>query len=183
MTLVSRPADENPTALCAAREGGRIDPRLVKGWGVDSDPTNDPTYPMKDRSNGEHAGYRWERPIQQPVNVEVLHSNERPNVSAVFGDATPPTALSGMIRRWAFRYSESSYGHWLPLMFADRINMIEGDLYDLATGQVPNIPAELGWNAEWQHNRKNLIARITVGAVIVAAAVGTLAALRKPRLA
>ncbi len=49
----------------------------------------------------------------QPVNVEVLHSNERPHLTAVFGTSSPPSGLSGSIRRFAFRYSESSYGHWL----------------------------------------------------------------------
>ena len=50
----------------------------IKGWGVDADPKNDPTYPMKRRTDGEHAGYSWERPARQTVDVEVLHSNERP---------------------------------------------------------------------------------------------------------
>lgn len=27
-----------------------IDPVDVNGWGVDADPQNDPTYPMRDRS-------------------------------------------------------------------------------------------------------------------------------------
>ena len=103
---------------------------------MDADPKNDPTYPMKKRNNGEHAGYSWERPPQQPNNVEVLHSNERPNVSATFGTSTPPSGLSGMIRRVAFRYSESSYGHWLPLMLADRVGVVEGVLEDLRRGRV-----------------------------------------------
>src|SRR5688572_23491240 len=92
----------------------------VKGWGVDADPENDPAYPMKRRTNLEHAGLSWNRPRIQPADVEVLHSNERPNLPATFGDSAPPTGLSGMLRRFAFRYSESSYGHWLPLMLADR---------------------------------------------------------------
>jgi hypothetical protein len=50
------------------------DPSQIKGWGVDADPKNDPTYPMKLRNDGEQAGYSWERPLQQPT-VEVLHSN------------------------------------------------------------------------------------------------------------
>src|SRR5215207_9794292 len=98
-----------------------IDPRQVKGWGVDADPENDPTYPIKARNNEEQAGYTWERPTRQPVDVEVLHSNERPSVSAAFGTSTPPSGLSGVIRRFAFQYSESSYGHGLPLMLADRV--------------------------------------------------------------
>jgi hypothetical protein len=93
-----------------------VDPSQVKGWGVDADRGNDPTYPMKRRNDGEHEGYSWERPTQQQSDVEVLHSIERPNVSAAFGTSTPRACLSGVIRRFAFRYSESSYGHWLPLM-------------------------------------------------------------------
>ena len=145
---------------------------------MDADPKNDPTYPMKHRNDGEHAGYSWERPPQQPINVEILHSNERPNVSAVFGTSTPPSGLSGMIRRFAFNYSESSYGHWLPLMLADRVNEVEGVVDDLASGHVPNVFAERGWNAEWKHNRINLVGRVVVGAVLVSAAVGLIAATR-----
>ncbi len=147
------------------------DPSQIKGWGVDADPNNDPTYPMKHRNNGEHAGYSWERPLQQPITVEVLHSNERPDVTSVFGTSTPPLALSGVLRRIAFRYSESSYGHWLPLMLADRVSVIEGVLSDLKHGHVPNVFAERGWKAEWKHNRISLVRRILVRVVLISAAV------------
>ena len=155
-------------------ENSLIDQSQVKGWGVDADPENDPTYPIKNRNNGEHAGYSWERPPQQPVNVEILHSNERPNVSATFGTSTPPAGLSGWIRRAAFNYSESSYGHWLPLMLADRVGVVEGYLEDLTRGHIPNVFAERGWGAEWKHNRTSLVTRIAVGAVIASAAVAYL---------
>jgi hypothetical protein len=148
-----------------------IDAAQIKGWGVDANPDNDPTYPMKKRNNGEHAGYSWERPPQQQSDVEILHSNERPNVSAVFGTSTPPSGLSGMIRRFAFNYSENSYGHWLPLMLADRVGVAEGVWDDLASGHVPNIFAERGWKAEWKHNREKLVTRVVVGTVIAAVAV------------
>ncbi len=147
------------------------DPTQINGWGVDADPKNDPTYPMKYRNNGEHAGYSWERPPQQPITIEVLHSNERPNVTSVFGTSTPPSELSGVIRRIAFRYSESSYGHWLPLMLADRVSVVEGVLGDLKHGHVPNVFAERGWKAEWKHNRTSLVGRILSRVVLVSAAV------------
>jgi hypothetical protein len=159
-------------------EERRIDPSQVKGWGADADRGNDPTYPMKKRNDGEHEGYTWERPAQQPVDVEVLHSNERPNVSAAFGTSTPPAGLSGMIRRFAFKYSESSYGHWLPLMLADRVGVVEGYLEDLSRGHVPNVFAERGWKAEWKHNRKSLVTRVAVGAVLASAAVAFLSSRR-----
>ncbi len=151
-------------------EATHKDPSQIKGWGVDADPKNDPTFPMKNRNNGEHAGYSWERPPQQPLTVEILHSIERPNVTAVFGTSTPPAGLSGMIRRFAFKYSESNYGHWLPLMLADRVNVVEGVLDDLKHGHVPNIFAELGWKAEWKHNRKNLVRRVLLRAALASAA-------------
>lgn len=147
------------------------DTSQIKGWGVDANPKNDPTYPMKNRNNGEHAGYSWERPPQQPITIEVLHSNERADVTSVFGTSTPPSALSGVIRRIAFRYSESSYGHWLPLMLADRVSVVEGILGDLKHGHVPNLFAELGWKAEWKHNRTSLVRRILVRVGLISAAV------------
>jgi hypothetical protein len=148
-------------------EIARINPTQIKGWGIDADPENDPAYPMKTRNNGEHAGYSWERPAQQPVDVEILHSNERPNVAAVFGTSTPPAGVSGALRRRAFDYSENSYAHWLPLMLADRVGVVEGIVSDLARGHVPNIFGELGWKAEWKHNRKSLVTKIAVGAAAV----------------
>ncbi len=153
------------------RTQASIDPSQVPGWGIDADPENDPTYPIKQRNNGEHAGYSWDRPTQQDSQVEVLHSNERPNLSATYGTARPPRGLSGAIRRAAFRYSESSYGHWLPLMLADRIGVVEGYLQDLAHGHVPNIFAERGWNAEWKYNRPALVRRTAITAVVATGAI------------
>lgn len=149
----------------------QVDSAQVNGWGVDADPNNDPTYPYKHRNNGEHAGYSWDRPPQQKSKVEILRSIERPNLSASFGTSTPPSGLSGMIRRAAFKYSESSYAHWLPLMLADRIGVVEGIVRDLGHGHIPNIPAELGWKAEWKHNRASLVTRIAIRTAVVTALV------------
>jgi hypothetical protein len=143
----------------------------IKGWGVDADPKNDPTYPMKLRNDGEQAGYSWERPPRQPLTVEVLHSNERPDVTSVFGTSTPPSGPSGALRRLAFRYSESSYGHWLPLVLADRVGVVEGVLSDLKHGQIPNALAERGWKAEWKHNRTSLLRRVLLRACLISAIV------------
>ena len=146
-------------------------PSQIEGWGVDADPNNDPTYPMKHRTDDEHEGYSWERPQQQPLTVEVLHSNERPDVTAVFGTSTPPSGPSGAMRRLAFRYSESSYGHWLPLMLADRVSVVEGLVGDLKQGRLPNVLAEWGWKAEWEHNRSDLFRRILLRMIIGSTAV------------
>jgi hypothetical protein len=155
-------------------ENAAQDYSQIKGWGIDANPENDPTYPMKQRTDDEQNGYTWERPPQQPINVEILHSNERPNVSAVFGTSTPPSGLSGMLRRYAFKYSESSWGHWLPLILADRVNVVEGIIDDLKQGHIPNIFAEKGWKAEWKHNRAGLVKKVLVGVVVTSAIVALL---------
>jgi hypothetical protein len=147
------------------------DTSQIAGWGVDVDPKNDPTYPMKHRTDGEHAGYAWERPPQQPATVEVLRSIERSDLTSAFGTSTPPSGASGAIRRFAFEYSESSYAHWLPLMLADRVAVAEGNLADLKSGRVPNVLAERGWKAEWEHNRAGLLRRVLVQAGLLYAAV------------
>ena len=146
-------------------------PSQLPGWNIDNDPENDPTYPMRTRTPDDHKGYSWERPTQQPINIEVLHSIERPNVTAVFGTSVPPSGLSGVIRRFAFKYSENSYLHWLPLLLADRVNVVEGVIEDLVHGQVPNIFAEKGYPVEWKYDRKGLIIKLAAAAAIVGGAV------------
>ena len=56
-------------------------------------------------------------------------------------------------------------------MLADRVAVAEGNLEDLKSGRVPNILAERGWKAEWEHNRTGLARRILVQAALIYAAV------------
>ena len=153
-------------------ENRRINYKDIKGWGVDADPENDPTYPIRKRSPDDERGYNWERPAQQRVNIEILHSIERPDLTSVFGTSTPPSGLSGAIRRFAFKYSENSYLHWLPLLLADRINVYEGIFADLKSGHIPNIIAERGWKAEWKYNKKGLAQKAVVAVALAGVVAG-----------
>lgn len=144
-----------------------IDPKTIKGWGIDADPKNDPTYPMRKRMNAEEDPNSKSRPDNlQPVNEELLKSVERPNVSAVFGTPEPPRGLSGMIRRQAYKYPENQYKRWLPLVLADRVDVVENIITDLAHGKLPNIWAEKGYDMEWKYNRTAFVTKMaTIGAV------------------
>ena len=84
----------------------------------------------------------------------------------MFGTASPPKWVSGYMRRLAFRWSESNWTHWLLLMGADRVNMVEGLVEDLAHARIPNIPKEMGVPAEWKHNKTGLVKKVAVAAVI-----------------
>ena len=149
----------------------------IIGWGIDADPDNNPTYPMKRYTGADHDRLNYDRAPQQPQTMEVLVSNERPAITRVFGTSSPPSGLSGMLRRYAFRFSEGSSGHWLTLLLADRINVVEGIIDDIAHGYVPNIFAERGWKAEWKYNRQGAIKTVAIG-VAAASAVVILLALR-----
>lgn len=140
----------------------------IPGWGMDADPENEPTYPMKNYTGDDHKRIHYERSEQQPADVEILQSNERPRITAVFGNTAPPSGLSGMIRRYAFQHSEDRYRHWLPLILADRINVFEGLIDDLKDGRFPNIIAERGFKAEWKYNKVGIIKKLAIGAVIAA---------------
>lgn len=144
-----------------------IDPSKIPGWGIDADVENDPTYPMRDIAGDDKRGLSWPSPPQQKESVEILQSIERNNRPAVFGTSTPPSGLSGMLRRIAFRYSESDWIHWLVLMGADRVNVVEGLFQDLGRLKVPNIPAEMGIRSEIAQNRDGLIKKVAISGVVI----------------
>ena len=111
---------------------------------------------------------------------QVLQSVEHKWLPAVFGTSGPPSGVSGSMRRLAFRCSESNWAHWLLLMGADRVNMVEGLVQDLAHGRIPNIPKEMGVPAEWRHNKTGLVKKVAVATAVVGAVAGLVAA-RKNR--
>ena len=175
MEAVARATDNTST------ETNLVDTSKIKGWAVDADPENDPTYPMKVRNlEVDHAGYSWERPEQQQSVLEIFRSPERPNLSATFGTSTPPSGLSGMIRRASFGLSEDSQIHWVSLMLADRIQVFEGLLQDFASGKIPNIFSELGWKAQWKHDRAGLVTKVAIGAGLAFLAYSFLRRDRRP---
>jgi hypothetical protein len=141
----------------------------IKGWGIDADPENDPTYPIKTHQYENQQDIEWPRPELQSTEQEILMSNERPYMTAVYGSPLPPSGLSGFLRRYAFRYSESNLMHWLSLLLADRINVIEGLIGDAKTGKAPNIFAERGTKAAWKYDRKNQVAKVVTFTLITTA--------------
>jgi hypothetical protein len=137
----------------------------IPGWGADKRPEDRPAFPME-RTPPRGLHVHWERAQQQPQTVEILKSTERPAITPVFGTTVPPSGLSGVLRRLAFRFSENDVRRWMTLLLADRINVVEGLLQDLSRGHVPNVLGEMGWRAELKHNPKGAARKaITVVAV------------------
>jgi hypothetical protein len=134
----------------------------IKGWGADVDPQNRPAVP-KERTPPRLEGVHWHEPEQQRAAPHrIHHSTERPGITPVFGTSVAPSGLSGVMRDVAFKYSENDIRHWLILLGADRVNMVEGLLDDLAHGHIPNLWKEMGLAAEWRYNRKGFITKAAV---------------------
>jgi hypothetical protein len=142
----------------------------VVGWGADLDPANRPAVPME-RTPPRLDNVHWDAPAQQEVRVKIHHSTERPGITPVFGTSTPPSGISGKMRDLAFRYSENDLRHWLILLAADRVNVGEGIVQDLAQGHIPNIFAEMGGPAEWRYNRTGFIRKAAITGAVVTLAV------------
>jgi hypothetical protein len=144
----------------------------IKGWGIDNHPDDEPNYPIKHYTGDDHQRLNWQRPTLQEVNVELLVSTERPSPSAVFGSTLPPRGLSGIIRRYAFKHSENEFSHWLPLLIADRVDVVEGILSDLLHAKLPRLLKERGWKALAEFAPGILTRKIGVRLAVLAAIVG-----------
>lgn len=69
------------------------------------------------------------RPLAHPP---VRQATDRPSVvdrnkalTPVYGTAVPPRALSGLLRRLAYRIPEYKARRWMLLMLADRVDVLE----------------------------------------------------------
>ena len=145
------------------------DMRHIQGWGADLDLKNRPAVPM------EHIPPRLEHPApahieQQQTDIPVFVSPERPSITPLFGTSVPPSGISGMIRAAAFKSTENDLRHWLLLLLADRVNMVEGLVDDLSRGHVPNVLGEMGIKAEWKHNPAGLVKKAAIASAVVGAA-------------
>lgn len=137
----------------------------VLGWGVDLDPKNRPMFPRERHSDVKNVRGKvryWQVPHQK-VHVSIEH----PNITPVFGTASPPKGLSGLLRNYAYHYSEGTNRHWMTLVIADRIDVIESLISDALRGRPDNIVREKGWAANWKHAETSDRAKyLAVGAAI-----------------
>lgn len=141
----------------------RKPPSEIQGWGADLDPAVRPAVPMHRYPQRFVDMQTDDIPAQPLRGVKVFHSNERPGLTPVYGTAQPPSGISGLLRQAGFRYSENDLRHWLMLMFADRVNVVEGIIEDLAQGQVPNLFQEMGGPAEMKYNRHGFMRKTAIG--------------------
>ncbi|MFP5247252.1 MAG: hypothetical protein ACLGH0_11210, partial [Thermoanaerobaculia bacterium] len=107
------------------------DYRQVKGWGVDLHER--PMFPREFKSNVKNV--RGEVKHWQIPHTKVHMSVEHPNLTPVFGASRPPKLLSGLLRDYAYKFGEGANRHWMTLIVADRVDMIESLIVDALRGK------------------------------------------------
>ena len=100
----------------------------VAGAGIDGAPHVRPGVPRERRARD--PGAHWDRPEQQRdltplARIGLLHA------TPVFGTAVPPRALSGTVRRLAYRVPEHRATRWMLLLMGDKLDVLE---HRLSTG-------------------------------------------------
>ena len=116
----------------------------IPGWGVDLDPANRPSVP-RERFDPTLSGAHWEYPDEQPEKWPRERSIEHAQLTPVFGTSCPPKGLSGVLRKYAYaKFSEARAAHWLILLAADRVDVLESAVTDALRGRPDNPITESG---------------------------------------
>jgi hypothetical protein len=124
---------------------------------VDLDPAQRPAVP-KEHYNPGGTGAHWEFPERQVERWPREKTPEHKFLTPVFGTSCPPKGLSGAIRRYAYTFSEGRLAHWLLLMGADRVDVMESRVQALLSGRPDEPITEAGLPSEFR--RSGLQARL-----------------------
>lgn len=162
----------------------------IPGWGADLDPADRPSVPQE-QFDPALEGVAPALPPQQPELRPRERSIEHAMLTPVFGTTCPTRGLSGVIRRFAYRrFSEARAAHWLLLIAADRVDVVESTAEALLQGRPDNPVAETGIRAELTHQglasrrgrvdaRHHLLDPVVVAGPWVLAGVGVTALARR----
>jgi hypothetical protein len=123
----------------------------IPGWGVDLEENLRSAVP-KENFRPELTGAHWDFPERQQPRGPRERSLEHKFLTPVFGTTCPPKGLSGAIRRLAYRYSEGRPIHWLLLVAADRVDVLEGRIAGVASGRPDSRLLETGVLSEFKRH-------------------------------
>ncbi|OBJ89359.1 hypothetical protein [Mycobacterium asiaticum] len=121
----------------------------IPGWGVDLNKEDRPSVP---KLKFLDTGAWWDFPERQPEKRPRERSVEHRFLTPAFGTAQPLSGVSGVMRRFAYKFSEGRASHWLILLYADRVDAAEHHIRSMATLRPDNPITETGIKAEWTYN-------------------------------
>ncbi|HEX7091692.1 MAG TPA: hypothetical protein VF192_16245 [Longimicrobiales bacterium] len=117
-------------------------------YGADRALEDRPGVPME-AEPAQAEGVHWEEIPRQRARPMHLRRRGLPRLTPVFGTSVPPRGVSGIIRRIAYRIPEHYARHWMILLAADRVDVLEGRLGELLARPLRGTPFEaLGHRVE-----------------------------------
>lgn len=99
----------------------------IVGWGVDAARENRPGSPMELEPPRKMGQPPYDVPEEQAgagPHRPSVKAKTRP-LTPVYGTVVPGRALSGVLRKLAYRLPESRRRRWMMLMISDRIDVLE----------------------------------------------------------
>jgi len=134
-------------------------------FGVDRALEDRPGVPME-AEPASAEGVHWEEIPRQPARRTHLHRRGLTWLTPVFGTSVPPRGISGLVRRVAYRIPEHRARHWMLLLAADRVDVVEGRLGEALARPFADTPlAPLG--RQFQRNPARTIALAALAAFLV----------------
>ena len=100
----------------------------VFGAGADARQARRPGVPMEKEPPEPMGNAHWLKPDAMKNPGYVLKRAGLEELTPVFGTSVPPRGLSGLMRKAAYKMPEHFTSHWLLLMAADRVDVLEDRL-------------------------------------------------------
>ncbi|HEY8469640.1 MAG TPA: hypothetical protein VIL18_08360 [Longimicrobiales bacterium] len=110
-------------------------------YGVDRALEDRPGVPME-AEPAPAEGVHWDEIPRQRARARHLRRRGLERLTPVFGTSVPPRGVSGIMRRIAYRIPEHYARHWLILLAADRVDVLEGRLGELLARPLRGTPLE-----------------------------------------
>ncbi|MBX3229252.1 MAG: hypothetical protein KIT84_18475 [Labilithrix sp.] len=109
----------------------------IPGAGVDGSQEARPGVPMEKETPEPAGNAHWLTPQRMPDPGWIQKRAGLEELTPVFGTTVPPRGLSGLMRRAAYRIPEHFTSHWLVLLAADRVDVLEDRLKTILPFVVP----------------------------------------------
>ena len=94
--------------------------------GADLRQSERPGVPMEHSPRPLTPTAHWDEPPRMPPEkAGIVHRKEIDALTYVYGTAQPLHGVSGLVRRAAYAIPETRARHWLLLLMADRLDVLE----------------------------------------------------------
>lgn len=128
----------------------------IFGAGADARMGERPGVPMEKEPPEPAGNAHWITPDRMPDPGYVLKRKGLDELTPVFGTTVPPRGLSGLMRTAAYEIPEHFTSHWLLLLAADRVDVLE----DRLKRYLPFALAAGGLYLAFRPRRKTLFRRL-----------------------